>query len=75
MYTLQYSLFCFYSLYLVVVHYPLCHSFVQHLLVPLLKTFGFWDLLICGVTVEDVVIPLTRWTGPDVPSGVAEEDT
>ena len=61
------------SFYLVVVHYPLCHGFVQHLLVPLLEAFGLWDLLICRVTVEDVVVPFTRRTGPDVASGVAEE--
>lgn len=62
-------------LYLVVVHYPLCHSFVQHLLVPFLKAFGLWDLLICGVTVEDVVVPFTGRAGPDVAGGVAAEDT
>lgn len=49
---------------------PLCHSFVQHLLVPLLKAFGFRDLLVHRVAVEDVVVPLARRAGPDVTSGV-----
>lgn len=57
------------------MHYSLRHGFVQHLLVPLLEAFGLWDLLICRVTVEDVVVALTGWAGPDVASGVAKEDT
>lgn len=61
------------SLYLVVMHYPLCYGLVQHLLVPLLEAFGLGDLLIRRVTVENVVIPFTRWAGPDVASDVAEE--
>lgn len=54
------------------MHYPLSHSFVQHLLIPLLQSFGLWDLLIGRVTVEDVVVPFTGWAGPDMTSGVAE---
>lgn len=60
------------GLYLVVMHYPLRHRFVQHLLIPLLQSFGLWDLLISRVTVEDVVVPLTGWAGPDMTSGVAD---
>jgi len=53
------------------VHYALRHGFVEHPLVPLLEAFGFGDLLIRRVTVEDVVVPFTGRAGPDVPSGVA----
>lgn len=60
------------GLYLVVMHDPLRHGFVQHLLIPLLQSFGLGDLLIGRVTVEDVVVPLTGGAGPDVSGGVAE---
>lgn len=59
-------------LYLIIMHYPLSHSFVQHLLIPLLQSFGLWDLLIGRVTVEDVVVAFTGWAGPDMTSGVTK---
>lgn len=52
--------------YLVVMDDPLCKSLVQHLLVPLLQALWFWDFLIRGVAMEDVVISFTWGTGPDV---------
>lgn len=52
--------------YLVVMDDSLCKSLVQHLLVPLLQALRFWDFLIRGVAMEDVVISFTRGTGPDV---------
>lgn len=52
--------------YLVVVHDALSDSLVQHLFVPLLQALGLWDLLIHGVTMEDVVITFTRRTRPNV---------
>lgn len=60
------------GLYLVVMHDPLRHRFVQHLLIPLLQSFGLWDLLIDRVTVEDVVVPLAGWAGPDMTGDVAD---
>lgn len=52
--------------HLVVVDDAFSHSLVQHLLVPLLQAFWLWDLLVRWVTMEDVVVPLTGRTGPDV---------
>lgn len=57
--------------YLEVVHNPLSHSLVQHFFVPLLQSLGLGDLLVHGVAVEDVVVPLTGWTRPDVTGRVA----
>lgn len=45
---------------------PLCKSLIQHLLVPLLEALRFWDFLIRGVAMEDVVISFTWGTGPDM---------
>ena len=56
--------------YLVVMHDPLRHGLVQHLLVPLLQSLGLRDLLIHRVTVEDVVIALTGWASPYMPRGI-----
>lgn len=42
------------------------NSLVQHLLVPLLQALWLGDLLVHWVTVEDVIIPFTGWTGPDM---------
>lgn len=53
--------------HLVIMDYALRHSLVQHLLVPFLQAFRLGDLLVQWVTVEDVVIPFTRRTGPDMP--------
>ena len=39
---------------------------VQHLPVPFHESLWFGNLLLHGVAVEDVVISLTRRTGPDV---------
>lgn len=50
----------------VIMDNALSDSFVQHLLVPLLQAFWLWDLLVCWVTMEDVIIPFTGWTGPDM---------
>lgn len=52
--------------YLVVMDDSLCKSLVQHLLIPLLQALRFWDFLIRGMAMEDVVISFTRGTGPDV---------
>lgn len=59
--------------YLVIMHDSFRHSFVQHLLIPLLESFGLRDLLIGRVTMEDVVIPFAGWARPDMTSGVAGE--
>lgn len=55
--------------YLVIVNNSLSNSLVQHLLVPLLQTFGFGDLLIRWMTVEDVVVSFAGRTRPDVSCG------
>ena len=54
---------------------PLSEGLVQHLPVPLLQPLGLGDLLVHGVAVEDVVVPLTGRTGPDVTRGIAERDS
>lgn len=50
----------------VIMDNALRNSLVQHLLVPLLQAFWLGDLLVCWVTMEDVIIPFTGWTGPDM---------
>ncbi len=50
----------------VIMDNALRHSLVQHLLVPLLQAFWLGDLLVHWVTMEDVIIPFTGWTGPDM---------
>lgn len=50
----------------VIVDNALRNSLVQHLLVPLLQAFRLGDLLVRWVTMEDVVIPFTGRTGPDM---------
>lgn len=52
--------------YLIIMDNALRNSLVQHLLVPLLQAFWLGDLLVCWVAVEDVIIPFTGWTGPDM---------
>ena len=37
---------------------------VQHLFIPILKSFRFWHFLLRWMSMEYVVIPLGRWTGP-----------
>lgn len=56
--------------HLIVVDNALSERLIQHLLVPLLQALGLGDLLIGRVAVEDVVVALTRGTGPDVPSHI-----
>ncbi len=41
-------------------------SSFEHLLVPLLKAFWLGDFLVSWMHMEDVVVSLTRWTGPNV---------
>lgn len=53
-------------MYLVVVEYPLCKGLVQHLTVPFLQALRFGDLLIGGVTVEDVVVTFARRARPNM---------
>lgn len=50
----------------VIVDNALRDRLVQHLLVPLLEAFRLGDLLVRWVTMEDVIIPFTGWTGPDM---------
>lgn len=52
--------------YLIVMDDSFCKRLVQHLLVPLLQALRFWDFLIRGVAMEDVVVSFTWGTGPDV---------
>lgn len=52
--------------HLVIMDNTLSNSLVQHLLVPLLQAFWLGDLLVRRVTVEDIIIPFTGWTGPDM---------
>lgn len=55
---------------LVVMDDALRNSLVKHLFVPLLQSLGLGDLLVWRMAVEDIVIPLTWWAGPDMPGGV-----
>lgn len=58
-------------LYLVVVQDSFSEGLVQHLPIPVLKPLRFGDLLLVGMTVEDVVIPFTWWTRPNVALSIA----
>ena len=58
--------------YLVVNHHSFNDGLVKHLLVPILQTLGLGDLLLWWVTVENVVITLWRWAGPNVSHGVTQ---
>lgn len=51
------------------------NSFVQHFLIPLLQAFRLRDPLVCWVAVEDVIIPFTGWTGPDMTCCKADKGT
>lgn len=42
------------------------NGFIQHFLIPLLQSFGLGNLLVYGVAMEDIIIPFTGWTCPDV---------
>lgn len=42
------------------------NGFIQHLLVPLLQSFRLGNLLVYRVAMEDIIIPFTGWTCPDV---------
>ena len=55
------------SIYPVVIHNVLFLGTVQHLTIPFRQPLGLRDLLIFGMTVEDV-IPIVRRAGPDVNS-------
>ena len=59
---------------LVVVEDALGEGLVKHLAVPLLQSLGLGDLLVGGVTVEDVVVTLARGAGPDMRRHVPEEE-
>lgn len=50
----------------IIVDNALRNSFIQHFLIPLLQTFGLGDLLVYRVAMEDIIIPFTGWTRPDV---------
>lgn len=58
-----------FKLYLIVMHDALCYGFIQHLFIPLLQPLGLGYLLVCRVTVEDVIISFTRRASPDVSCG------
>jgi len=58
-----------FKLYLVVMHDALCYRFIQHLFIPLLQPLGLGYLLVCRVTMEDVIISFTRRASPDVSCG------
>lgn len=48
------------------MHYSLSDGLVEHLFIPLLQALWLGNLLVGWVAVEDVIIPLTGRTGPDV---------
>lgn len=58
--------------HLVIMDNTLSNSLVQHLLVPLLQAFWLGDLLVRRVTVEDIIISFTGWTGPDMTCCIPE---
>lgn len=57
---------------LVLVDGVLFLALVEHLPVPVLEPLRLRDLLLRRVAVEDVVVALRRWAGPDVRHRVAE---
>lgn len=50
----------------IIVDDALRNGFIQHFLIPLLQSFRLGNLLVYWVAMEDVVIPFTGWTCPDV---------
>lgn len=51
------------------------NSLIQHFLIPLLQAFWLGDLLVYWVAMEDIVIPFTGWTCPDMTCGVPARGT
>lgn len=61
------------SLDLVVMQDPLCKGLVQHFPVPLLQPLRLGDLLVGRMAVEDIVVPFTGRTRPDVALGISAD--
>lgn len=60
------------DIYLVIHNHPVNDGLIQHLLVPVLQPFRLGYLLLGWVAVEDVVVPFTGRTGPNVGRRIAQ---
>lgn len=63
-----------FKFYLIVMHNALRYGFIQHLFIPLLQPLRLGYLLVCRVTVKDVVISFTRRASPDVSCGKSKKN-
>lgn len=51
------------------------NSFIQHFLIPLLQALWLGNLLVYRVAMEDIIIPFTGWTCPDMTCCVPDRGT